>query len=365
MLVFLPQKDCNYILSLVHHKIIQAKNDKKYFILIKLDIASAYDSVWRDGLMYKILQLGIKGNAAKWLHNFIQHREFYVFWRNSASTMRSSFRGIPQGSVLSGFLFTTYMMDIFEAMHHKMECLIYADDILLCCSDSNLSSALKYIQFSLNKISQWCDTWKLKIQTEKCEAINFSNFKQTPSSHLKLYEQNIPWTYNIKILGLIFSANLSFKQHFLHLKRATIKRLNAVKAIAANSWGARTTHLLQIVNSTIRSKLEYGYHVFITSSKSEILTIEILYRTALRFATGLPKWTPIPILLKEAGQISLSLRIRMLAERFFLKNLSLGELSPLFHYLRPLTRRLRLRKPVPLSTRLAEQINKLGIDINF
>ncbi|GBM34603.1 hypothetical protein AVEN_123139-1 [Araneus ventricosus] len=42
---FLPQKDCNYIHSLVHHKIIQAKNDKKYFILIKLDIASAYDSV--------------------------------------------------------------------------------------------------------------------------------------------------------------------------------------------------------------------------------------------------------------------------------------------------------------------------------
>ncbi|GBM53757.1 putative RNA-directed DNA polymerase from transposon BS, partial [Araneus ventricosus] len=362
---FLPQKDCNYIHSLVHHKIIQAKNDKKYFILIKLDIASAYDSDWRDGLMYKILQLGIKGNASKWLHNFIQHRKFYVFWRNSASTMRSSFRGIPQGSVLSGFLFITYMMDIFEAIHHKTECFIYADDILLCCSDSNLSSALKYMQFSLNKISQWCDTWKLNIQTEKCEAINFSNFKQMPSSHLKLYDQNIPWTSNIKILGLLFSANLSFKQHFLHLKKATIKRLNALKAIAANSWGARTSHLLQIVNATIRSKLEYGCHVFITSSKSEILTIEILYRTALRFATGLPKWTPIPILLKEAGQISLSLRIRMLAERFFLKNLSLGEISPLFHYLRPLTRRLRLRKPVPLSIRLSEQINKLGMDINF
>ncbi|GBN90162.1 hypothetical protein AVEN_259105-1, partial [Araneus ventricosus] len=172
----------------------------------------------------------------------------------------------------------------------------------------------------------------------------------------------LPPEHDITHQPLLRENNAVFYQTF---PQATIKRLNALKAITANSWGARTTHLLQIVNATIHSKLECGCHVFITSSKSEILTIEILYRTALRFATGLPKWTPIPILLKEAGQISLSLRIRMLAERFFLKNLSSVEISPLFHYLRPLTRRLRLKKPVPLSIRLSEQINKLGIDINF
>ncbi|GBN29806.1 hypothetical protein AVEN_168853-1 [Araneus ventricosus] len=55
----------------------------------------------------------------------------------------------------------------------------------------------------------------------------------------------------------------------------------------------------------------------------------------------------------------------MLAERFSLKNLSSGEISPLFHCLQPLTRRLRLKNPVPFSIQLSEQINKLNIDIKF
>ncbi len=58
-------KDCIYILSLIHHKIIEAKNDKNFSFLIKLDITAAYDSIWKDGLMLKIIQLGIKGKIAK------------------------------------------------------------------------------------------------------------------------------------------------------------------------------------------------------------------------------------------------------------------------------------------------------------
>lgn len=64
---FLPRRDCMVSILTLHADIIKAHQEKEFFCLIALDIKSAYDSVWIDGLMLKLLQVGITGRMALYI----------------------------------------------------------------------------------------------------------------------------------------------------------------------------------------------------------------------------------------------------------------------------------------------------------
>ncbi|GFX08249.1 probable RNA-directed DNA polymerase from transposon BS [Trichonephila clavipes] len=131
---FVPFKDSRSATYLVHKAIMNAKLQKIFFVGISLDIKSAYDSVYVDGLIYKCLQIGITGNIANWIHNFLTSRSFQIKWRGYFSPKKLVPQGLAQGSVLSPILYTIYMHDIFETLESEVECLVYADDIFILLS---------------------------------------------------------------------------------------------------------------------------------------------------------------------------------------------------------------------------------------
>ncbi|GBN49342.1 hypothetical protein AVEN_116740-1 [Araneus ventricosus] len=71
---FLPLRDNQIAVYKIHTATTEAHTHKKYLLGISLDIKSAYDSVYIDGLILKCLRLGIKGNIIKVLHSFLQNR---------------------------------------------------------------------------------------------------------------------------------------------------------------------------------------------------------------------------------------------------------------------------------------------------
>ncbi|GFU68891.1 RNA-directed DNA polymerase from mobile element jockey [Trichonephila clavipes] len=78
---FVPFKDSRSATYLIHKAIMDAKLKNKYFVGVSLDIKSAYDSVYVDGLLYKCLQIGITGKTAIWIHKFLTYRSFQIKWR--------------------------------------------------------------------------------------------------------------------------------------------------------------------------------------------------------------------------------------------------------------------------------------------
>ncbi|GFS52558.1 probable RNA-directed DNA polymerase from transposon X-element [Trichonephila clavipes] len=164
---FVPFKDSRSATYLVHKAIMNAKLQKFFFVGISLDIKSAYDSVYVDGLIYKCLQIGIAGNIANWIHKFLASRSFQIKWRGYFSPKKFVPQGLAQRSVLSPILYTIYMHDIFETLESEVECLVYADDIFIFCSHKSLDVICKKIQNTLERIFQWCKYWKLNLSPEK------------------------------------------------------------------------------------------------------------------------------------------------------------------------------------------------------
>ncbi|GBM79504.1 RNA-directed DNA polymerase from mobile element jockey [Araneus ventricosus] len=75
---FLPYKGCDTLSVVVLHKILTARARKHFVYSISFDLKAAYDNVWHDGLIFKMLQSGIRRHVAIWIFNFLMDRKDFI-----------------------------------------------------------------------------------------------------------------------------------------------------------------------------------------------------------------------------------------------------------------------------------------------
>ena len=86
-----------------------------------LDISTAFDKVWHDGIIFKLETYGVKGN----LH--ARYQRVVLNGQTSAWELVKS--GVPQGSVLGPRMFLIYINDLQDNI--QSTCKIFADDTSL------------------------------------------------------------------------------------------------------------------------------------------------------------------------------------------------------------------------------------------
>jgi hypothetical protein len=79
---------------------------------IFFDIASAFDKVWHEGLLFKLINLKLPNHLITWIKEFLTDRVFCVRVGNSISVKKNIGAGVLQGAVLSPTLFSIFINDI-------------------------------------------------------------------------------------------------------------------------------------------------------------------------------------------------------------------------------------------------------------
>ena len=77
-----------------------------------LDISKAFDTVWHEGLIYKIKSIGISGPLLKLIESFLSNRYQRVLLNGQSSTWFVIIAGILQGSILGPLFFLIYINDL-------------------------------------------------------------------------------------------------------------------------------------------------------------------------------------------------------------------------------------------------------------
>lgn len=91
------------------------------------------------------------------------------------------------------------------------------------------STAVKYLQRTVDELIPWYAEWPITINTGKTEAIYFSAYPQRTPGEILVDIEEMPWCEDVTYLGVKLDWALSFKQHALHVaQRARIKRLQLV-----------------------------------------------------------------------------------------------------------------------------------------
>ena len=305
-------------------KNLEAFNRKMKNCVIFFDITKAFDKIWHNGLLYKLINNKFEKHIIKWIAEFLNKRVFKVKVNSSFSNNCNIEVGVPQGSVLSPILFSIFINDIiFDKTQYKKtktESTLFADDLATSCCSNNMNVINQTLELYLLKLENWLYKWRLTINPKKCQFILFSKGKHSNNLDLRLFNQSIPETDNIKFLGITFDRTMTFNTHIQDIKTKCYKRLNIIKILKHKSWRLKPDTLKNIYFSLIRSIIDYAstiFNIICESKKTELRSIQY---HALKIAYNKQLKCSHKELLQIASVTTIDERCKELNENYFEKS---------------------------------------------
>ena len=189
----------------------------------------AFDSVWHDGLLYKMLQINVDGNFYKLIKSLYSNSICSIKIGNNQTRSFQYARGVRQGCILSPLLFNLYINDLPFSFGHtlsdpfvlpngtKLNSLLYADDLII------LSRSRIGLQNCLNTLSSYCKSWMLNINPKKTKVMVFQRRAKKDDHKFHIGNENIDIVQNYTYLGTRISSTGNFTMSLDHLRE--IKRL--------------------------------------------------------------------------------------------------------------------------------------------
>ena len=306
-------------------KAIETLNRGKRMCTIFFDIASAFDKVWHDGLIYKLIKLRCPKYIICWLKDFLSNRVFAVRVNESITARILIKAGVPQGAVLSPLLFSLFINDIpINYAKNKNYSLLFADDLCSFHIYKKKRTSVKQIQLYLDRIEKWLKSWRLMMAPHKCNYIVFSNSKSHQEEEdldIKLLGVNINKSDNPTFLGIRFDKYLSFNNQLDYLKEACMKRVNVLKVLSNRSWGLKLKTLNQIYNSLIRSLLEYSSIIYPCFSTTNLAILERIQFKCLKIINRKSKFSSNSEIKEMSDYFSIQERFDELNLKYIKRNL--------------------------------------------
>ena len=202
----------------MHSLISHCLNNNKKLYSAFIDFRKAFDFVVRDVLWYKLIQNGVRGKILNVIQSMYRNIKSRIKFNNNLSIDFSSHLGVRQGEFLSPFLLSMYINDLeSELMQNgvdgidigmlKLYLLLYADDIVIF---SNTSDGL---QKGLDVLSDYCQRWKLTVNTDKTKIMIFRKGGNLPRNLTFTFQGNvIEIVSKFVYLGITFSTGGAFTE---------------------------------------------------------------------------------------------------------------------------------------------------------
>ena len=184
--------------------------------LIYTDFEKAFDKVAHRRLLSKLGAYGINSKILEWIKSFLCGRKHQIRINGKYSDWMEVPSGIPQGSVLGPLLFIIFINDLPQACDNSSNLFLFADDAKMFKHILNNKDSQE-LNYCCQQIYDWSEKWLMKLNTDKCKVLTISRNKTTIDYkygfNTSLGFVELERVQSMKDLGVIFDANLSFKDH--------------------------------------------------------------------------------------------------------------------------------------------------------
>lgn len=257
--------------------------------MILLDIKSAFDSVWHNGLIFKLQHFNFPIEVIKIVQNYLSNRSFTVYLGKTCSQQINVTAGCPQGSCLSPILYNIFTADIPTFLNCVTS--IFADDTAILSSDIFSANVMLNLQRALSDITKYFNKWNIMINPEKTQAIYFTRKRKQcfiPQSLLRFMTHDIPWENNVKYLGVMLDTKLNFNNHIPYI----INKINKITRIMYPLINKKSELNIQnkklIMKAIFHPVLFYCAPVWSTSAKCHLAKLQVAQNKLLKMIFRLP-----------------------------------------------------------------------------
>ncbi|XP_076379050.1 uncharacterized protein LOC143259674 [Megalopta genalis] len=269
-----------------------------------LDLEKAFDTVWLEGLFFKLLKKQLPIHLIKMLWDMLHGKRFFTTEGNQKSTKKFSINnGLQQGTVNSPILFNIYMSDMLkmfglnntDATNDK-SAIAFADDLLIYINHSKPSQIQIDLQALYEKIENYFQTWKLKINPQKCEAILFrpyiskiSDANNDVRKHGRKFsihttdrpDEQILHKDTVRYLGVFLDFKLNYCDHIqIQIKKAS-KAFMSHKKLFYSKYLHKSVKIL-CYKTLVRPILTYGCQIWFNISASTMEKLRLFERKCIR-----------------------------------------------------------------------------------
>ncbi|KAJ9437586.1 putative RNA-directed DNA polymerase from transposon X-element, partial [Diplonema papillatum] len=147
-----------------------ARDSGKRSVLLLFDITKAFDRVVKSILTKELQKKGVSGRMLRWICEFLRKRRAAVKVNDSLGRFYDLEKGVPQGTVLAPLLFLCYIDSLaakLNSIFPEITLSLFADDLAVVLSSSDLSRLREQAQAVVNAIDDWAAEFALDISYEK------------------------------------------------------------------------------------------------------------------------------------------------------------------------------------------------------
>lgn len=339
---------CEQVLALTTY-IEQGFQKKKKTGVVFLDLTSAYDTVWINGLLLKVARMTKCKKMVSVVESMLRERKYTVYLDGKASKTRVLNNGLPQGSVLAPALFNLYIADTPSLGAH---CFAYADDLAIATQSHSFEELEETLNKDLKLLQCYYQDWHLTVNPTKTISSVMHLNNREARRELKLTMKGEPITHSKtpKYLGVKLDRTLTFKSHIEDLCQKLKTRNNLLMKLAGTTWGSKARTLRTSSLALVYSAAEYCAPVWMRSVHARKVDVQL--NETMRLITGTLRPTPTPW-LPVLANIEPSDHRRLKTAQKMSQIISNNPSLPIHQYI-PQSRRLKSRNPFQLKASLPD-----------
>lgn len=282
-------------------------DDGKYVIVVFLDLKRAFETINRWRLLQKLELIGVKGTENQWFHSYLENRTQSTRFNSITSDPLNNDVGLPQGSKLAADLFIIFINDIKRQLRHG-KLTLFADDTQISIASHDLQEAIDKINQDLERINEWLNLNKLKINIGKTKymVLNLRG-RNMDDNCIQMGGNIIEKVHSMKYLGFIIDDKLNFHEHVEYLCKKIAKKIGFLSRISNK---LNYMDKITVYQTIIAPHFEYCASILFSCTKGDIEKLQVLQNRAMRKILKCHKFTSEASMLEALCWMSVAQRIR-------------------------------------------------------
>jgi len=205
-----PRHGTSLQLACLVERITRNLDKKRLTGAIFLDVTKAFDTVWVNGLLYKLTLLNFLSYIAHTISSYLRGWMFEASSQTVTSSRHGMRAGVAQGGLISPVLFSLYVNNIPSPSRH-VELALYTDNTAIIATFHKPTLLVSYLESYLNKFQRWLSEWRIAINVSKSTMIIFVRARRRFIEPLlvTLFREPIQWVDTTRYLGVTLDTRLT------------------------------------------------------------------------------------------------------------------------------------------------------------
>jgi hypothetical protein len=284
---FRPRHSTSLQLARLVERITRNFGEKRLTGAVFLDVAKAFDTVWIDGLLYKLTLLNLPSYIVHTISSYLRNRTFEASFQTATSSRRGMRAGVAQGGLISPVLFSLYVNDMPSPSHH-VELALYADDTAVIATSRKPTLLVSYLEAYLSDLQRWLSEWRIAINVSKSTAIIFARAGRRfiQPRPVRLFGEPIEWVDRTRYLGVTLDTRLTWSPHIHQVRKRTAQRMGMLGPLLNGKSDLSIRNGALLYKQLIRPMMDYACPAWRSAARSHVRRLQVLQSKCLRLATG-------------------------------------------------------------------------------